>query len=165
MIEFRDFLNYDPESGLFTWKIDRSRGVKAGDIAGSINKRGYVVLSILNKRYKAHRLAWFMTYGEWPEQIDHINQCKSDNRIVNLREANPAINAKNKGLYKSNKSGVNGVTWCKNTNKWKVQIRVKNELIYLGVFDDIEKAKQVRLQANIDYNFSNKHGITSSRRF
>jgi hypothetical protein len=87
-----ELLSYEPRFGYFFWKINRGSS-KAGDVAGSVCPDGYRLIKVDGKSYKAHRLAWLMTHGEWPaEQIDHINGVRTDNRIVNLREASKKQN-------------------------------------------------------------------------
>lgn len=79
--------------GYFFRKITTSPRAKAGEIAGSFDKYGYITIGIDGKYYKAHRLAWFYVHGLWPkEQIDHINLIKDDNRINNLRCATNSQN-------------------------------------------------------------------------
>jgi len=81
----KECLTYDKDTGVFTRKI-KSSTANIGDIAGHPHKRGYLLLSIGNKKYIAHRLAWFYEYGVWPVcQIDHIDTIKHHNWISNLR--------------------------------------------------------------------------------
>ena len=81
-------LNYEPETGIFTWKKAKRGHTKAGAKAGTIRPNGYINITINRKPYYAHRLAWFYTTGQWPtHHIDHINGVRDDNRIENLREA------------------------------------------------------------------------------
>jgi hypothetical protein len=63
---------------------------------GTSNGFGYLRITVLGKSYYAHRLAWFYMNGEWPDQIDHINGIKSDNRIENLRNVTVQQNNQNK---------------------------------------------------------------------
>src|SRR5260221_8009897 len=103
----RTIIDYNPMTGMFCRKITRGNQI-AGSEVGCMHL-GYRRISIDRKHYEAHRLAWFMTYGRWPEkQIDHINGNRSDNRIANLREANKAQNNRNNIISKNNKSGYNG---------------------------------------------------------
>jgi hypothetical protein len=97
---------------------------------------GYLECSLDSKRYYLHRLAWFYVYKVWPsDNIDHINGNKSDNRLVNLRQATQSQNMHNRNKYKNNTSGYKGVTWHKQYKKWNAQITYNNKLINLGFFD------------------------------
>lgn len=105
----RSLLDYDPLTGLFIWKVDRGN-FKAGQRAGC-TCRGYVKIMIRKKSYEAHRLAWFYVHGVWPKLwLDHINRNPSDNRIANLREADPRLNTQNQALVNErNRTGLAGV--------------------------------------------------------
>ena len=82
--ELKNILHYNPEIGLFSWLIKPSDKIKIGSIAGSVDKDGYVIITLNSKKYRAHRLIWFYVYGKWPvNEIDHINRIPSDNRIIN----------------------------------------------------------------------------------
>jgi citrate synthase len=86
--ELRRVLHYDPDTGIFTWKVTLSNRNPAGKKAGCIDHYGYIMMSIHGKRYKAHRLAWLYMTGAWPtNQIDHKFNNRSDNRFSELREA------------------------------------------------------------------------------
>lgn len=107
--EIKNHIGYSPEDGSFFWK-KRARGRKASGRVGFKDPNGYIYIRVLGRKYRAHKLAWFIHYGEWPEKdIDHINQDKSDNRISNLRLATPSENGCNKGIPRHNRSGVKGV--------------------------------------------------------
>lgn len=95
----RELLDYDPSTGVFAWSLSPANRSKAGRRVGTIAKNGYVMIAILGKTRLAHRLAWLITFGRFPEYgIDHINQVKTDNRIVNLRDAPQSVNSKNHPL-------------------------------------------------------------------
>jgi len=104
-------LNYDPETGLFTWRILRGRNqIKIGDVAGNRLNTGYVVICYEYQDYLAHRLAWLYMTGEWPKHhIDHINQVRNDNRFINLRESTASQNLANVARNPRNTSGFKGV--------------------------------------------------------
>ncbi len=136
----KEVLSYDEETGVFTWKIDKSR-VKAGDIAGCRTPKGYITIKIDQEYDYAHRLAWLYVYGEWPNKwIDHINLDKSDNRISNLREATSSQNFANSKLKINNTSGHKGVHWNSLRNSWQASIRMGGSKVYLGLFPTKEAA-------------------------
>jgi len=137
-----EVLRYEPETGLFFWKIRTSKCIKVGDIAGSpIN--GYVEIGIDNCSYLAHRLAWFYVKGEWPElKIDHKDTKKSNNKWDNLREATHGQNVNNCGVRKNNTSGFKGVSFVKKKRKWHSRIMHEGTLYLLGYFDTPEDARR-----------------------
>ena len=127
--ELKELLHYDPDTGVFTWKVQRGK-VKRGDIAGCKDKEGYPMVTISRRMYFAHRLAWLYVYGEWPSLVDHINRDKSDNRIKNLRIATNQENCRNR--ESSGKSNHKGVYWQKSHKRWVARISINGERIYLG---------------------------------
>ena len=144
----RSILDYDPETGIFTWKASTSRRVKAGDIAGSLDGLGYLRLSVRSRPYRAHRLAWLHTYGVWPkDQIDHINRIRTDNRISNLREVSHKQNGQNRSKPSNNTSGHPGVVWHKRISKWQVKIKHNYKYIHIGYFTNLEDAVAARKAA------------------
>jgi hypothetical protein len=151
--ELKQKLNYNPETGLFSWLIKPSDKIKLGSVAGSLDKDGYVIITLNAKKYRAHRLVWFYVYGKWPEnEIDHINRIPRDNRIINLREATDQENQFNRGEQKNNTSGYKGVSWNKQNKKWLANIRVNCKTIYLGYFDDIQEASKAYRKAKEKYH-------------
>lgn len=120
---------------------------------GSLDNNGYRRVCFNGKRPLAHRLAWFLYYGEWPtDQIDHINGNKDDNRISNLRLASDFQNMWNRGKPQNNTSGFKGVSWHKQRQKWIALIGVNGVLKYLGYFEDLEKAAAAYQTAAIKYH-------------
>jgi len=143
----KEILDYDEETGTFSWRIDRGTMAKKGDIAGSKwtnNKTGmkYIYIYIEQKNYRAHRLAWLYVYGTIPSFIDHVNGDGWDNSISNLREATKSQNACNRGKTKRNTSGYKGVFLKKNTGKWYAQIHVERKLFHKGGFETPELAHE-----------------------
>lgn len=147
----KSILDYDLDTGVFTWKVNKSKRAKIGNVAGwSYN--GYREIEINNKKYKAHRLAWLYVYGEMPKNlIDHVDGNRSNNKISNLREATYQTNSENYKTPQTNKSGVKNVSWYKNLNKWVVSISVKQTGKTIGYFDDLELAELVAIEARNKY--------------
>jgi hypothetical protein len=151
--QLKETLDYDPKTGLFVWKIRPSRAVKAGDVAGCVEKRiGYITIGIAGYIYKAHRLAWLYVHEGWPKGlIDHINGNKADNRIDNLRDVFAAGNSQNvRKPNRRNKSGFMGVIWFQ--NKWRASMSVNGKSKWLGDYSTPEEAHQVYLEAKRKYH-------------
>ena len=146
----REVLSYDPETGIFLWKVTTKR-VSAGGVAGSLDVSGYHCMRLSGRMYRAHRLAWLYVHGKWPEnEIDHINGVRSDNRISNLRDATTAENRQNHATRRDNTSTVPGVDWHKGVQKWRVRIRVPGKRITVGFFKNIEDASAARARAKAE---------------
>jgi hypothetical protein len=146
--ELKESLDYNPETGLFTWKIKPRLRSEAGDIAGTY-ALGYISICYRQKFYRAHRLAWLYIYGEWPEnQIDHINRIRDDNRICNLRLSTNSENGQNKiKANKNNSSGLLGVFIDKRDNRIYSKITIGKKIIHLGCFKSKEKAHEAYVKA------------------
>lgn len=141
-------VNYDPETGVFTWKIATSNRNPVGSPAGTTTNAGYRSMTIDGKRYLAHRLAWLYVYGEWPtSDLDHINLDRTDNRIANLREASRGQNMANGNLRKDNTSGCKGVYWNKQSSKWRVTIQKNGRMIQIGMFASYDDAVRAATKA------------------
>ncbi len=134
--------DYCPISGVVTSKINR-RQAKIGTVLGSPHGTGYLTVWYVNKNYFIHRVIWLMVYGEWPEQVDHIDGDRSNNRIQNLRKVTPYENSKNRNLSKANKSGFNGVRQLPN-GSWKAYTVYNYRQIHLGCFNKYEDAVNAR---------------------
>ena len=155
--KLKEMLHYEPNTGIFTWLKPKQGRRKNGVIGHKCN--GYVYITISRKIYLAHRLAWFYVYGAWPEnQLDHEKHARDDNRIRKLSEATHQENQKNRSLNKNNKSGICGVSWHKQTKKWRASISVDKNVINLGFFVDKFEAICSRLSANNKYGFHANHG-------
>jgi len=141
--DLRELLNYDPETGLFTWKKPTGRRAKVGARAGAKEGRGYRVIGIRGRNYKEHRLAWKWVYGVDPEEeIDHKNGVKTDNWIKNLREATSLQNKHNSSICKHNKSGFKGVYKHSQNGNWVANTTVNHKHIHIGVFKTPEEASE-----------------------
>jgi len=154
----KELFSYNPETGDFTRTKTRSHNARKGDVAGSNDGAGYIRISIDKAHYRAHRLAWLYVHGKWPNEIDHINHNRSDNRIINLREVVRHENAKNASFNSANTSGVTGVSWNKRAEKWEAYISDKTKRIKLGMFDSLIDATLVRERAEWQYGYHKNHG-------
>jgi len=172
----RELLTYNPDTGKLFWKerpVKYFKNPKIGMKSWNTrwagkeaftdinrNKSGQISRldgKLLNKDYYTHRIAWLIYYGEWPKnQIDHINQDPTDNRIENLRDVTQAENQKNRTLYNNNTTGYLGVS--KHHGKYRARIRINNIDKHLGYYDTAEEAAAVRAVASINYNFHPNHG-------
>lgn len=150
--KLKEILNYNPETGIFTWLVDRYSNKVKGKQAGS-NKEGYTIIYIDKKPFRAHSLAWLYVYGFIPKEIDHINRNKSDNRLCNLRVTDRFKNCQNRNLAVSNKTGVSGVSFSRKTKKWIAQITVNRKFHYLGCFSGFDDAVNARKKAEIELRF------------
>jgi hypothetical protein len=133
--ELRELLHYDPNTGLFTWKVSRTNRIKVGDIAGYTHKnRKYVLIRIGKTLYEAHRLVWLYVTGSWPKElIDHKNGIEWDNRLTNLREATRLQNNRNAKPNKNTSSEYKGV---QKRGKYRFRAKIQNKGVgeHLGYF-------------------------------
>jgi hypothetical protein len=150
--QLRELVSYDAGTGQLTALTDsicgKGRIIRAaGGALGRLNDQGYLLVMVLGREYRAHRLAWLYANGSWPEgQIDHINGIRADNRLANLRLADQTLNSENLRKARSdNKSGFLGV--LPNRKRWAAQIGVDGKQIHIGTFDTPELAHQAYLAA------------------
>lgn len=137
----RELLHYDPETGVFTRRVDIRGGGRNGTVAGSNHNAGYLSITIDGRQYLAHRLAWFYVTGRWPVvDIDHIDRDRRNNRWANLREATRSQNMANTGRRRDNKSGFKGVSRHVQTGRWQAHSSGGGRTVYLGLFDSAEEA-------------------------
>lgn len=146
--ELRAILHYDPLTGVFT-RIRSAHPHRVGAVVGSVS-RGYILIGLLGKLYKAHRLAWLYVYGTWPkDQIDHINRNRSDNRIANLRDVTNQQNMCNVGVKADNTSGHSGISWDRRRSRFRVRITRNYKAAHLGYFKSFDEAVAARLKAEV----------------
>ena len=139
--ELRSMLEYDPITGIVTWKEGRSNVFK-GKIAGCLHSSGYKVMTFNSKTHKLHRIIWVYLFGHIPEgfYLDHINGNKIDNRLENFRLVTANQNQQNRPAPKNSSSGYRGVSWHKKVNKWMSRICHNRKRITIGFFDSAEEA-------------------------
>lgn len=155
-----ELLDYQPETGLFFWKRSMKGPARKGCKAGWSRKDGYVVIKIDGEKEYAHRLAWIYVNGSIGKElaIDHIDNNPANNAISNLRIGDKQQNNMNRSRSSKNASGVMGVFWAKQANKWAAQIRHNRKSKHIGYFDTIEQAKQARIEEEAKLGFHINHG-------
>lgn len=148
----KELLHYCPETGIFRWRVSLGTA-KAGSVAGYLDGNGYQQIGIQGKPYLAHRLAWLYEFGEFPpNDLDHKNRVRSDNRICNLRPATKAENNQNCSMRRDNTSGHVGVYWYKRDKKWRAKIQINRKTTQLGRFTNLEDAIAARKAAELKYH-------------
>ena len=135
----QELLQYEEETGIFRWKFDRSSNARSGDVAGTLC-RGYIQISIDDRLYKGHRLAFLYMLGRWPDpEADHEDLDRSNNRWKNLREATRSQNLANKRVRGDNKLGTKGVH-RRASGRYGVQVSMFGKTKHIGVYDTPELA-------------------------
>jgi hypothetical protein len=138
--ELRARVGYDPESGIFYGRHGRPIGMP--------HNAGYVTVSVMGRKWLAHRIAWLYARGEWPKVIDHINGDRGDNRLCNLREVTKRANSQNmRGAMSNSASRLIGASPDKQTGRWLSQIRIDGKKHHIGRFDTAAEAHQAYLAA------------------
>jgi hypothetical protein len=144
----RSVLSYSPETGEFVW-LERAGKFKSslvGTVAGGPQNRGYLRIAVFGKRYLAHRLAWFYVHDEWPKEIDHINGCRTDNRLCNLRASTVVLNRQNqRHSHKDSQTGLLGVR--KMGKSFQSRINLNGKVKHLGTFKSATEAFEAYLIA------------------
>jgi len=156
----KQLAHYDPDTGVFTWRVYRSSNARAGDVVGYVcATHGYRFMRIDNIKYHASHLVYLYVEGGMPkQQIDHINHKRDDDRWRNLREVSQSENLKNKSLQSNNRTGVTGVSWNKAMRKYHTYIVVSGKRVNLGFYCSLAEAAIVRGMAEIKHGFHCNHG-------
>lgn len=170
----RQILEYDSTTGIFTWKrrseetfLPRdgrtpSHMANAWNAANaenqaftSVAKNKYLRGTVNSVAFYAHRIAWVMHHGHWPEHdIDHINGVRNDNRICNLRSVSRKDNMQNREVSSNNTSGTMGVSYSRRHKLWNVKIGDH----HIGWFSDKHNAVEARKDAELKLKYHVNHG-------
>lgn len=141
--EVSERISYDPRTGETTWRYREVltpwdatfNASKAGQRAGSLWRHGYRMITLDGVRYGEHRIAWLLSYGEWPDGlIDHIDGNPSNNKLDNLRVANPAENSWNRN-HSGGESKYRGVFRSTESRRWRVRFMVNGVRINGGTYE------------------------------
>lgn len=176
--QLRELLDYDPDTGVLRWRErsiewfgrqqdctrfnDRYAGQEAGTIMTS-KRSGYRGRHIHSAGMRANvaRIAWKWMTGEDTEVIDHINHDGVDNRWNNLRKSDRLSNNQNVSKSRNNRSGVTGVHWRPDMNKWRAGVESGGKKYHAGYFDyeDLDLAAMAVMEKRIELGFDPTHGI------
>jgi hypothetical protein len=152
--QLRSLLNYDPKTGVFTWRRREQQGHYArtwntryaGTIAGTPTvPRGYLQIMVNGRLYLAHRLAYLWMHGVWPvDEVDHRDTDPANNRWSNLRAATSSQGKMNTRIRSDNTTGHKGVWFEKRRNHWIAEIHADGKKRQIGSYSTIEEARAAR---------------------
>ena len=173
----RQIFVYDPETGKLWWKnrpatsfrgtskrsAEHQAKVFNARFAGkealaSPARNGYLRGSINNELFYAHRVIYKMIYGTDPDDIDHENGNRTDNRQKNLVSKSRSENLRNRRLSRNNTSGYHGVSYSKRHKLWSVSIYADGKHIHLGWFKEKSEAIAERKAAELKMGYHPNHG-------
>lgn len=150
--DLRRLLDYDRSTGVLRWSYRPEgslgwapgwNGKHAGKVAGTKMKLGYRLIRIFDQPLLEHRVVWCWMNGIWPpDQIDHVNMIKDDNRIENLRLATNRLNTVNRTAQANNACGYRGVRLHKASGLWHARITVNGREHSLGYWATAEDASK-----------------------
>lgn len=115
------------------------------------DKDGYIKSD--DKLGKQRNLLMHRLVMNCPEDmiVDHIKHNRRDNRKSKLRILSYSNNNMNQCKRINNTSGVTGVSFYKNSNKWNAYITVNYKKINLGYYINFEEAVEARKRAEEKY--------------
>lgn len=170
----RECLSYEAEAGQLTWLRRPEAHFHAGNkspqhqaaiwnakFSGkrafcNLGSHGYLTGALSGKRMTAHRVAWAISHGAWPDgEIDHLNGDRTDNRLTNMRVVSRAENARN---LKVSSGEMRGVYWYGPTARWVAKIHHKGRMLHLGYFADRADAISARRHSERELGFHPNHG-------
>jgi len=157
--ELKEMLRYDPETGFFWWNQQIFNNSRTMDRpAGHTTVRNELILKINGKNMRLHRLAVLYMTGETPpDQIDHIDGNRSNNKWNNLRLCSNLENSQNRKVRKDSMSKLIGASYDKNAKgkKFRASLTVNGKCIFLGQFATAEEAHAAYVAAKPLYHTFN----------
>jgi hypothetical protein len=149
--ELCETFSYDENTGELKWEVEKSFKIRKGHSASTDSGNGYKKVMLNGKNMYVHRIIWAMKYGEFPEQIDHINGIRSDNRLSNLRKADNLLNSHNHHKFRETNSGFRNVYFDKRYGTFRATIYSNGKRIYMGTFITAIDAHKAVLDARNKY--------------
>jgi hypothetical protein len=113
-IELKALLNYDQNTGHFTWKSDGYNKTHLKGERITYIRSGYIAVWLKQRHFLAHRLAWLYMTGEFPPeglQVDHTDGDKLNNAFINLRLVTPSQNGQNSVGFSTRSTKVKGLSY------------------------------------------------------
>lgn len=131
---------YSPETGVLQ-RIERD----GKRYSGNLDDKGYIVLYLGKVRFLAHRIAWALMTGNWPDSpLDHIDGNRANNKWANLRKATPSQNMRNSATKRTVHNLPRGVVPVRQkTPSFRARIQVNKRNIDLGVYPTPEEASEM----------------------
>jgi hypothetical protein len=157
---------------IYTGKNHNRKIINRTDIAGTLNKNGYWIVSFSNKLTYNHKIIYEMFNGLITNnnQIDHINGQRSDNNISNLRLVTVRQNRQNMSMRKDNISGITGVNFDRIKNRWvsrwvDIEGNDKRKCFHVSTYGDYAKdeaiffrMRMIQEMNNLGMSYTKRHG-------
>ncbi len=162
-----EYLAYDPNTGHLTWIKKAGNSTVLNSRAGSTSKSGYRRLMFKGKQYQEHHVIWCMVHGYFPpEQLDHDDQVRDNNRISNLIEVTQSENSRNRARRNTSIDEA-GIWYCKRRRRYIAEITFEGKKVFQKSYQDIEQAIEERQAKLKEYGFNENHGKSnhSNRKF
>lgn len=160
VLSYEDFAPYFKVDGGNLVAIKKSKYRKVGDVIGSATTNGYLTFYHKKASYLVHRVIYFLTHGNCPRLIDHINGNKLDNRPENLRPCEESTNHFNSVIQSNNTTGFKGVHKLKDGLGYQAYINYNKKRKFLGTFKTVEDADEfVSLAREMAHGEFANHGV------
>jgi len=129
---------YNPKGCILKSKTQKNKYYACVDLANGVNKKSFYIHQLMAMAFLGHK-----PDGTNKLVVDHVNNNKRDNRLENLQLISNRENSTKDRLNGTSK--YIGVSFYKNTGKWRCQKYINGKLKHLGYFDS-------EIEANIFYN-------------